>query len=196
MAPTAGSFKPIHPSSSWFLPLFLPPLCPEWDHSSSHTVAFSMMASQMGFFFPPGFTEHWWEQQGQSKVKHFLLLDCTNKTSVIQPRGLSMRKSEVQRKFCYQSGSNCSRSSNWGTEASGTVFLPNLQSVFGADVWAVLVSVMDNVRAGFTYVTLSLQLEEEITSSGQLCCSVVWKIWSRGGAEIQFWLSCPQSLFF
>lgn len=36
-APTAGSFKWIHPSSTLFLPLFPPLLCQQRDHSSSHT---------------------------------------------------------------------------------------------------------------------------------------------------------------
>lgn len=81
-------------------------------------------------------------------------------------------------------------------EAFGAVFFPDLLSLFGADVQAVLVSVMGSVKAGFTCVTLSLQLEEEVMSSGQLCCSIVWKIWSRGGAEKHSFGWAIHSIFF
>lgn len=54
--PTAGSFKWNHPSSTLFLPLFLPLLCQERDHSSSHTLNSSSWSDGKpdgNFFFSP-----------------------------------------------------------------------------------------------------------------------------------------------
>ncbi|KAG8007688.1 Protein/nucleic acid deglycase DJ-1, partial [Nibea albiflora] len=66
-------------------------------------------------------------------------------------------------------------------------------SLFGADVQGVPVSVMGSVKAGFTHVTISLQLEEEVMSSDQLaliCAAALlenYKAW--GGAKTQIWIA-------
>ena len=68
----------------------------------------------------------------------------------------------------------------------------------GADVQGVPVSVMGSVKAGFTHVAISLQLEEEVMSSGQLaliCAAALCeKIWSGGGARTQNLAVCVSAL--
>lgn len=49
-------------------------------------------------------------------------------------------------------------------EAFEAVLNSDSLSLFGADVPDVVVSLMGSVKAGFTYATLSLQLEEEMMS--------------------------------
>lgn len=80
-------------------------------------------------------------------------------------------------------------------EFAGSLLPPDLLSLFRADVPGVPVSVMCSVKAGFTHVTISLQLEEEVMSSDQLaliCAAALlenYKAW--GGAKTQIWVSCP-----